>query len=269
MARRPTRRTSPWTPSPTGGVSTERIIRTETSDDRSRWRRKQRGAVRLFKKRLQDFADESGLEITVCHYPPGTRSGIPSSIGCSARSGDVGGIRAEQAGDTAGIHPPYHDANGAEVTATHFEKTYQTGQRVSTRVQNIKLTVTTSALNGTTRPSAGCPQKRNSGGVRHDGLGRLYAATFAVFCAAAVYGIHRRALIAWKIGWVVLVASFASPLFVALPRALKLPSPGCWFISSFVVIGTVIVGGGWGMWWQRQRGYFVSRRDYDPVNQED
>ena len=25
---------------------------------------------RLFKKRLQDFADKTGLEITVCHYPP-------------------------------------------------------------------------------------------------------------------------------------------------------------------------------------------------------
>jgi len=32
---------------------------------------------RRFKKGLQDFADESGLEITVCHYPPGTSKWNP------------------------------------------------------------------------------------------------------------------------------------------------------------------------------------------------
>lgn len=32
---------------------------------------------RRYKKRLQDFADESGLEITVCHYPPGTSKWNP------------------------------------------------------------------------------------------------------------------------------------------------------------------------------------------------
>ncbi len=28
--------------------------------------------VRLWKKEIQDFANESGLEISICHYPPGT-----------------------------------------------------------------------------------------------------------------------------------------------------------------------------------------------------
>jgi hypothetical protein len=28
--------------------------------------------VRLWKKKIQDFANESGLEISICHYPPGT-----------------------------------------------------------------------------------------------------------------------------------------------------------------------------------------------------
>ena len=32
---------------------------------------------RRYKKRLQDFADESGLEITVSHYPPGTSKWNP------------------------------------------------------------------------------------------------------------------------------------------------------------------------------------------------
>ena len=29
--------------------------------------------VRLWKVELQGFADETGLEVTVCHFPPGTR----------------------------------------------------------------------------------------------------------------------------------------------------------------------------------------------------
>ncbi|MCH8150308.1 MAG: ISAzo13 family transposase [Planctomycetes bacterium] len=32
---------------------------------------------RRYKKRLQNFADETGLEITVCHYPPGTSKWNP------------------------------------------------------------------------------------------------------------------------------------------------------------------------------------------------
>jgi hypothetical protein len=54
------------------------------------------GRSRRYKKRLQEFADLSGLELTVCHYPPGTSKwnqiehrlfslvafGIVDSIGC-------------------------------------------------------------------------------------------------------------------------------------------------------------------------------------------
>jgi hypothetical protein len=32
---------------------------------------------RCFKKRLQEFADHTGLEVTVCHYPPGTSKWNP------------------------------------------------------------------------------------------------------------------------------------------------------------------------------------------------
>ena len=37
---------------------------------------------RRYKKRLQDFADESGLEITVSHYPPGTSKWNPIEHRC-------------------------------------------------------------------------------------------------------------------------------------------------------------------------------------------
>ena len=40
--------------------------------------------VRLWRVELQKFADETGLILEVCHYPPAPRSGTRSSTGCSA-----------------------------------------------------------------------------------------------------------------------------------------------------------------------------------------
>ena len=45
--------------------------------------------------------------------------------------GNLGGIRPEHAGDTAGIIRRTTTRTGLRVTATHFEKSYQTGERVS------------------------------------------------------------------------------------------------------------------------------------------
>jgi hypothetical protein len=77
--------------------------------------------------------------------------------------------------------------------------------------------------------------------TRHSDLGRLYAILTAALCAAAVYGIHRRAPIVWKLGWVVLAASFLSFVVMATPDALRQPPPGCWIISCFIVIGGAVV----------------------------
>ena len=47
---------------------------------------------RLWKICLQDLADETGLKIAVCHFPPGTSSGTRSNTGCSATSRRTGGV---------------------------------------------------------------------------------------------------------------------------------------------------------------------------------
>jgi hypothetical protein len=42
--------------------------------------------VKLFKLELQKLADDTGLTLQVCHYPPGTSKWNKMSTGCSATS---------------------------------------------------------------------------------------------------------------------------------------------------------------------------------------
>ena len=46
--------------------------------------------TRLWKTELQRLADHTRLQISVCHFPPGTSNGTRSSIGCSASSPRTG-----------------------------------------------------------------------------------------------------------------------------------------------------------------------------------
>ena len=87
---------------------------------------------RRYKKRLQDFADESGLEITVCHYPPGTSKWNPIEHRLFSQ------ITATWAGHVLstllilmGFIRRTMTTTGLKVTATHFERTYPTGLKVS------------------------------------------------------------------------------------------------------------------------------------------
>ena len=87
---------------------------------------------RRFKQRLQGFADETRLEITVCHYPPGTSKWNPIEHRLFSQ------ITATWAGYVLSTLPVLigfirrtTTRTGLAVTATHFEKTYLTGERVS------------------------------------------------------------------------------------------------------------------------------------------
>ena len=53
--------------------------------------------VRLFKVELQKLADETGLTLQVCHYPPGTSKWNKMSIGCSANPRTGGERRVTKA----------------------------------------------------------------------------------------------------------------------------------------------------------------------------
>jgi Rhodopirellula transposase DDE domain len=48
--------------------------------------------ARLWKVELQRLADQTGLRIMVCHFPPARASGTRSSTGCSATSRRTGGV---------------------------------------------------------------------------------------------------------------------------------------------------------------------------------
>lgn len=87
---------------------------------------------RRYKKRLQDFADESGLEVTVNHYPPGASKWNPIEHRLFSQ------ISATWAGHVLstllillGFVRRTTTETGLKVTATHFDRTYQTGLKVS------------------------------------------------------------------------------------------------------------------------------------------
>lgn len=87
---------------------------------------------RRYEKRLQEFADDSGLVIAVCHYPPGTSKWNPIEHRLFSR------ITATRAGYVLstllvllGWIRRTTTKTGLKVTATHFEKQYATGLEVS------------------------------------------------------------------------------------------------------------------------------------------
>jgi Rhodopirellula transposase DDE domain len=97
---------------------------------------------RRYKKRLQDFADETGLEITVSHYPPGTSKWNPiehrlfSQIAATWAGHVLSTLRI-----LLGFIRRTTTATGLKVTATYFERTYQTGLKVTNaEFKTIQLT---------------------------------------------------------------------------------------------------------------------------------
>jgi len=97
---------------------------------------------RRSKKRLQDFADESGLEITVSHYPPGTSKWNPIEHRLFSQ------IAATWAGHVLStllillnFIRRTTTTTGLKVTATYFEQTYLTGLKVTkAEFKTIQLT---------------------------------------------------------------------------------------------------------------------------------
>lgn len=97
---------------------------------------------RRYKKRLQDFANESGLEINVCHYPPGSSKWNPIEHRLFSQ------ITATWAGHVLstlhillGFIRVTTTKTGLKVTATQFDRNYQTGLKVSkAEFKAIRLT---------------------------------------------------------------------------------------------------------------------------------
>ena len=97
---------------------------------------------RRYKKRLQDFADESGLEVAVCHYPPGSSKWNPIEHRLFSQ------ISATWAGHVLstllillGFVRRTTTVTGLKVTAIHFDRIYPTGLKVSkAEFQALRLT---------------------------------------------------------------------------------------------------------------------------------
>jgi hypothetical protein len=87
---------------------------------------------RLYKKRLQEFADESGLEVTVCHYPPGSSKWNPIEHRLFSQiSKTWAGFVLSSLLILIAFIRRTTTRMGLTVTATHFDRTYQTGVKVS------------------------------------------------------------------------------------------------------------------------------------------
>lgn len=87
---------------------------------------------RRFKKRLQDLADQTGLEVTVCHYPPGTSKWNPIEHRLFSQiTATWAGFVLSTLAVLLGFIRRTTTRTGLTVTATQFEKTYTPGQRVT------------------------------------------------------------------------------------------------------------------------------------------
>jgi hypothetical protein len=87
----------------------------------------------------------------------------------------------------------------------------------------------------------------------------------ALMCAVEFYGIHTKAIFAWKLGWVILTVLFLRFLADAGSSALQVPKND----SPWVAFGAVMVGGSavavyWGFWWKRQKDYFTQQASAIP-----
>lgn len=112
---------------------------------------------RQYKKRLQQFADQTGLEVTVCHYPPGTSKWNPVEHRLFSQiSVTWAGYVLQTLAILLGFIRRTTTRTGLKVTATYMEKQYETGVKVSpTEFRKIQLTrhEVCPKLNYTIRPS--------------------------------------------------------------------------------------------------------------------
>jgi hypothetical protein len=97
---------------------------------------------RRFKFRLQEFADETGLAVTVCHYPPGASKWNPIEHRLFSQiSATWAGIVLSTLAVLIGLIRRTTTATGLRVTARLMPKAYPTGQKVTAaEFRAIKLT---------------------------------------------------------------------------------------------------------------------------------
>lgn len=87
---------------------------------------------RVFKARLQAFADTTGLEVTVCHYPPGTSKWNPIEHRLFSQiTATWSGVVLSTIAMVMGLIRATTTETGLRVTGRVMKRMYRTGVRVS------------------------------------------------------------------------------------------------------------------------------------------
>ena len=114
---------------------------------------------RLFKQELQKFADETELQITVCHYPPGTSKWNPIEHRLFSQiSATWAGYVLMSLGILLAWIRRTTTSTGLKVTANILDKTYVTGKKVPNKeFQTIQISrhETCPQWNYTIKPKTG------------------------------------------------------------------------------------------------------------------
>jgi hypothetical protein len=91
--------------------------------------------------------------------------------------------------------------------------------------------------------------------------GRAYAFFFAVIFSALAYGIHKRVLISWKFGFLLLMSVYLTATLQAVIRlynnAHVVTFSAFWLPATASGIGFTIITLYFAIWWYRQRRYFI------------
>ena len=96
--------------------------------------------------------------------------------------------------------------------------------------------------------------------TEHGILAAIWLLVIALVYAAEFYGIHTKAIFAWKLGWGILAATFLELFVLAGSAALQVPETDYpWVAFAGVIVGGSLVALYWGFWWKRQKGYFTAQ----------
>ncbi len=92
----------------------------------------------------------------------------------------------------------------------------------------------------------------SDGSVLSGTTGRLFVSLLGLVLLAIAVGVFQRRLAAWRVGLAVIGAlGLLNPVWLlANPPPMPLPA------KLFLGVGSVIVAGGWGLWWYAQRVHF-------------
>lgn len=94
--------------------------------------------------------------------------------------------------------------------------------------------------------------------IAHSVPGGMLSVVNGLMLGAVGLGIHRRMLIAWKLGWVVVWIGCLEFLLSGLSVTLPLAGGERWAASVAVLVCGAWVGLASLRWWKGQRSYFVS-----------